>query len=217
MTGNNELSKTTVDALKIPPDTRQQVIEFHFQIWRRWTAVTLDCTSRQPPFVRDLEKYGHLEPMKDLTVVAFITLLKVLARKNPQYLIPNIMFEAIIPDYYGNELSLPGLGLQLFQQAGQGLFDVLQRLLPTANPLITEYISAVSARDGNGFILLWDIGMQTILIFKQTITIDHPTWPESDCIYTFKERVKFWAELNRFKGNTLHAHNISTMFLENVI
>ena len=69
--------------------------------------------------------------MKDLTTDTFVTLLKTLASKNPQYLIPTILFEAIIPDFCGNGLCLQGLGLRLFQQAGQGLFDVLQHILPT--------------------------------------------------------------------------------------
>ena len=59
--------------------------------------------------------------------------------------------------------------------------------------------------------------MRVIPIFNRRITIPEVAWPDTDCLYTFKERMNLHRALKRFKGQILSEQDVSILFLERII
>ena len=126
---------------------------------------------RHPPYTTNWLKYGNdVYRMTTIHADDFVLIIKALARSTRDYAFPICEFQAINPRYNANTLCLPDMGLSIYQATGQGLLRILRKILPLTTE-IKYQIDAVNAGDGNGYTLLWNIGMRVIPIFNQRITI----------------------------------------------
>jgi hypothetical protein len=73
-------------------------------------------------------------------------------------------------------LFVLGLGVQRYHECASALFELLPRLLPTANSEIHATLSSMRVESKNGYDLFWHVLELTVPGFDPMAPLQQPCW-----------------------------------------
>jgi hypothetical protein len=132
------------------------------------------------------------------------------------YLLPVMPFDCISIKMGFEALCPPGLGLPWYATIAWVLMEILPKILPRFDTQITLLVTMTCMESGNGYNLLWQILMLTVLGFDPTIPVMLPAWKDED-IFKFATLFYLYFWLQAKKGVVNDDRIRSTTFLNAVL
>jgi hypothetical protein len=109
-----------------------------------------------------------------------------------------------------------GLCVQRYHKCAAALFELIRRLLPTANSEIHAKLSSIHVESKNGYDLVWGVLELTVPGFDPTAPLQQSQWDQDVDILEFGQRHKLCFCLQAKKQVYFTTRNRTTMFLKAV-
>jgi len=161
------------DALGGDTPSCNDIIFLHRQVMDSWVNRQSQCSG--PSVDRILEKGLPIFPkLASLDTAAMVELYDKFQKISSLFLLPLMMFDAIILNMGFEGLCPPGLGLPRYAEIAGVLMEVLPRLLPVLDSQMSSLVTVVREESNNGFDLLWRVLEMTVPGFDPFMQVSAP-------------------------------------------
>jgi hypothetical protein len=160
--------------------------------------------------------YSSFQQLEELNMEEFVDFYGHLVISLKRHGIGLLDFDHVQPKWLQCGLAFPGIGEENYLIQAEPLFNVLEKILPSNDPIVKQCTNALVGKNHDGFKLLRDIMGKAIPVFCPYLISNPPLWRKYKDVSQMAKMWQLHFRLQRKTGSITSPTQQSLQFLQSL-